>query len=165
MPRHYCSSCRSPLHADDSHSKCVSCFGKSHAEAPLSLASLHLRISFFSESNSESPGTCEEKNSRAEDFSARLRASSRWLRSRVPHPHHTERFFLSSPPTWLSSLCQHERSGLVWGEWWQHVIDSLGRREAVGLGCWPRILAVAHAHRCQSQNGYQTSPYSLKSWD
>ncbi len=62
MPRRYCGSCRSPLHADDGHSECVSCLGKSHADAVLagsdcsycesiSLASLRSRIAFFSESN------------------------------------------------------------------------------------------------------------------
>ncbi len=62
MPRRYCGSCRSPLHADDGHSECVSCFGKSHADATLagsdcshcesiSLASLRSWIAFFSESD------------------------------------------------------------------------------------------------------------------
>ncbi|KAF4095417.1 hypothetical protein G5714_024495 [Onychostoma macrolepis] len=27
MPRRYCGSCSSPLHADDGHSECVSCLG------------------------------------------------------------------------------------------------------------------------------------------
>ncbi len=62
MPRRYCGSCRSPLHADDGHSECVSCLGKSNADAALagsdcshckniSLASLRSRIAFFSESD------------------------------------------------------------------------------------------------------------------
>ncbi len=62
MPRRYCGSCRSPLHADDGHSECVSCLGKSHADAALagsdcshcesiSLASLRSQIAFFSESD------------------------------------------------------------------------------------------------------------------
>ncbi len=62
MPRRYCGSCRSPLHADDGHSECVSCLGKSHADAALagsdcshcesiSLASLRSRIAFFSDSD------------------------------------------------------------------------------------------------------------------
>ncbi len=62
MPRSHCGSCRSPLHADDGHSECVSCLGKSHADAALagsdcshcksiSLASLRTRIAFFSESD------------------------------------------------------------------------------------------------------------------
>ncbi len=62
MPLRYCGSCRSPLHADDGHSECVSCLGKSHADAALagsdcshcesiSLASLRTRIAFFSESD------------------------------------------------------------------------------------------------------------------
>ncbi len=62
MPRRYCGLCRSPLHADDGHSECVSCLGKSHADAALagsdcshcesiSLASLRSRIAFFSESD------------------------------------------------------------------------------------------------------------------
>ncbi len=63
MPRRYCGSCRSPLHADDGHSECVSSLGKSHADAALagsdcshcesiSLASLRTHIAFFSESDS-----------------------------------------------------------------------------------------------------------------
>ncbi len=51
-----------PLHADDGHSECVSCLGKSHADAALagsdcshceniSLASLRSWIAFFSESD------------------------------------------------------------------------------------------------------------------
>ncbi len=66
MPRRHCGSCRSPLHADDGHSECVSCLGKSHADAALagsdcshcesiSLASLRSRIAFFSESD---PAPC-----------------------------------------------------------------------------------------------------------
>ncbi len=62
MPRRYCGSCRSPLHADDGHNECVFCLGKSHADATLagsdcshcesiSLASLRTRIAFFSESD------------------------------------------------------------------------------------------------------------------
>ncbi len=62
MPRRYCGSCWSPLHADDGHSECVSCLRKSHADAALagsdcshcesiSLASLRTRIAFFSESD------------------------------------------------------------------------------------------------------------------
>ncbi|KAF4105098.1 hypothetical protein G5714_014429 [Onychostoma macrolepis] len=63
MLRCYCGSCRSPLHADDSHSESVSCLGKSHADAALvgsdcshceniSLTSLLSQIAFFSESDS-----------------------------------------------------------------------------------------------------------------
>ncbi len=62
MLHRYCGSCRYPLHADDGHSECVSCLGKSHADAALagsdcshcesiSLASLRTRIAFFSESD------------------------------------------------------------------------------------------------------------------
>ncbi len=45
MPRRYCGSCRSPLHADDGHSSDCS-----HCES-ISLASLRSRIAFFSESD------------------------------------------------------------------------------------------------------------------
>ncbi len=66
MPRRYCGSCRSPLHADDGHSECVSCLGKSHADDALagsdcshcesiSLASLRSQIAFFSESDRALP--------------------------------------------------------------------------------------------------------------
>ncbi len=78
MPRRYCGSCRSPLHADD-HSECVSCLGKSHADAALagsdcshcesiSLASALADRFLFREWPRPSrppvfflPGTCEEK--------------------------------------------------------------------------------------------------------
>ncbi len=60
MSRRHYKMCRSPLHADDTHAECVSCLGKSHADAALSgtdcshcesfsLASLRSRIAFFSE--------------------------------------------------------------------------------------------------------------------
>ncbi len=63
MPRRHCKTCRSPLQADDTHAECVSCLGKSLADAALSgadcshcesfsLASLRSRIAFFSESDS-----------------------------------------------------------------------------------------------------------------
>ncbi len=63
MPRCHCKTFWSPLHTDDTHAECVSCLGKSHAEAALSgtdcshcesfsLASLCSRIAFFSESDS-----------------------------------------------------------------------------------------------------------------
>ncbi len=59
MPRRYCGW---DLNADEGHSECVSCLGKSHADAALadsdcshcesiSLASLRTRIAFFSESD------------------------------------------------------------------------------------------------------------------
>ncbi len=62
MLRCYSGSFRSLLHSDDGHSECVSCLGKSHADAALtgsdcshckniSLASLRSRIAFFSESD------------------------------------------------------------------------------------------------------------------
>ncbi len=35
MLHRYCSTCRSHLHADDGHSECISCFGKSNAETTL----------------------------------------------------------------------------------------------------------------------------------
>ncbi len=60
MPRRHCKTCTSPLHVDDTHAECVSCLGKSHAEAALSgtdrshcvsfsFASLRSWIAFFSE--------------------------------------------------------------------------------------------------------------------
>ncbi len=36
MPCHHCKTCRSRLHAEDTHAECVSCLGKSHADAALS---------------------------------------------------------------------------------------------------------------------------------
>ncbi len=63
MPHRHCKTCRSPLHADDTHAECVSCLGKSHADAVLSgtdcshcesfnLDSLRSRMAFFSECDS-----------------------------------------------------------------------------------------------------------------
>ncbi len=105
---HYCS-------ADD---ECDSCLGKSHADAALtwmncshcenmSLVTLCSQIAFFSESDS-APRTFPfsssqepvKKNSGAEDFSARRRASSCRLRSRVPRFHRTG----SPPPSSSFSL-------------------------------------------------------------
>ncbi len=67
MPRRHCKTCRAPLHADDGHAECVSCLGKSHADAALSgadcshyecfsLSSLRSWIAFFSESDSAPRG-------------------------------------------------------------------------------------------------------------
>ncbi len=139
MPRRYCGSCRSPLHADDGHSECVSCLGKSHADAAfagsdcshcesISLASLRTRIAFFSESDPAPPPSrflpprdLWGKNGGAEVLSARLRASSRRLRSRVPRFRHTERclpsFFpnLTSVPLLAWAIWSH--SGEVTMSW------------------------------------------------
>ncbi|KAI2646366.1 Titin [Labeo rohita] len=63
MPCSFCHSCKAPFHAADGHGECVSCLGKSHAEAALnktecphcedmSLASLRSRTAFFSERDS-----------------------------------------------------------------------------------------------------------------
>ncbi len=63
MTHRHCKTCGNPLHADDTHAECVSCLGKSHADAALSgaecshcecfsLSSLHSRIAFFSASDS-----------------------------------------------------------------------------------------------------------------
>ncbi len=109
MPHRHCKTCRSPLHADETQAECVSCLGKSHADAALSgtdcfpllrvfsLASLRSWIAFFSESDSplaplpfSSCRDCEEKTTVAEDSSGRLQASSRQLNARVPHHHHRE---------------------------------------------------------------------------
>ncbi len=161
MPRRYCGSCRSPLHADDGHSECVSCLGKSHADAALtgsdcshcesiSLASLRSRIAFFSESDpapralpfSSSQGPVRKKQ--------RGRGSQRPVESELT-PAQIPRVSLSphrevSPvlffPTWPASLCKRERSGLVRGKWrwagqWQHVTGSFRCWVAVGLDNWP----------------------------
>lgn len=58
MPRHYCCSCRAPLHTTDGLGECVSCLGECHAKTALtespcshsknmSLASLRSQIAFF----------------------------------------------------------------------------------------------------------------------
>ncbi|ROI16371.1 Cyclin-dependent kinase 10 [Anabarilius grahami] len=62
MPRHFCGTCRAPLHREDGHSECVGCLGKPHAEGALSgascphcermsLGSLRLRAAFFNDSD------------------------------------------------------------------------------------------------------------------
>ncbi len=135
MPRRYCGSCRSPLHADDGHSECVSCLGKSHADAALagsdcshcesiSLASLRSRIAFFSESDpapralpfSSSQGPVRKKQ--------RGRGSQRPIESeltpaQIPRaslsPHREVSPVLFSQPD-QASLCKRERSGLVRGK-------------------------------------------------
>ncbi len=187
MPRRYCGSCRSPLHADDGHSECVSCLGKSHADAALagsdcshcesiSLASLRSRIAFFSESDPAPrgppvfflPGTCEEKTA-----GQRISAPG-WERAHAGSDPAclalaTQRGF-SRPffPTWPASLCKRERSGLVRGKWrwagrWQHVTGSFRCWGAVGLDNWPRPLTFARAQRRQSRDGCRTFPCPLKS--
>ncbi len=58
MQRRHGKTCRTPLHADDSHAECVSCFRKSHAALSgadyshcesFSLTSLRSQLAFFSE--------------------------------------------------------------------------------------------------------------------
>ncbi len=121
MPRRHFKMCRSPLQADDTHAECVSCLGKSQADAALSgtdcshceifsLASLHSRIAFFSESNC-APRTSPpppplfsyqgpvRKGQWAEDLSSRWQASSHRLNVHVPHHHRRESIRLSSLPS------------------------------------------------------------------
>ncbi len=105
MSRRHCKTCGNPLHADDTHTKCVSRLGKSHADAALSgaecshcecfsLASLHSRLAFFSEKNSAScalPFSSSQgsvrKKLRAEDLSGRRQASSCRLNAHLPRRH------------------------------------------------------------------------------
>ncbi len=160
MPRRYCGSCRSPLHADDGHSECVSCLGKSHADAALagsdcshcesiSIASLRSRIAFFSE-NDPAP--------RALPFSS--------SQGPVRKKHREVSPVLFSQPD--QRPCKRERSGLVRGKWrwagrWQHVTGSFRCWGAVGLSDWPRPLRFARAQRRQSRDGCRTFPCPLKS--
>ncbi len=149
MPRRYCGSCRSPLHADDGHSECVSCLGKSHVDAALagsdcshcesiSLASLRTRIAFFSESD-PAPRALPFSSSQGPGSDPACLAFA--TQRDVSRP-----FF----PTWPASLCKRERSGLVRGKWrwagrWQHVTGSFRCWGAVGLSNWPRRLRFASA--------------------
>ncbi len=120
MPRRHCKTCRSPLHADDTHTECVSCLGKSHADAVLSRADCSLRElqSCFSELNDsflfKKPRDLWGKNSRAEDLSSRWLASSRRLNARTSRCHRESNRLSSSPnsisvpprlrATWYRSL-------------------------------------------------------------
>ncbi len=119
MPRRYCGSCRSPLHADDGHSECVSAWGNP-MQMPRSLALIVLTarasvsplcargsLSFQRVTLppralpfSSSQGPVRKKTAGQRILSARLRASSRRLRSRVSRSRHTERFL----PSFFSNL-------------------------------------------------------------
>ncbi len=186
MPRRYCGSCRSPLHTDDGHSECVSCLGKSHADAALagsdcsycesiSLASLRTRIALFSESDpapralpfssSQGPvrkkqrGRCSQRPFESELMPAQIPRASLSPQRDVSRPFY---------PTWPASLCKRERSGLVRGKWrwagrWQHVTGSFRCWGAVGLSDWPRPLRFARAQRCQSRDWCRTFPCPLQS--
>ncbi len=139
MPRRYCGSCRSPLHADDGHSECVSCLGNP-MQMPRSLALIVLTarasvsplcargsLSFqratppLAPSRFLPPRDLWGKNSGAEVLSARLRASSRRLRSRVPRFRHTERclpsFFPNLTSVPLQAWAIWSRSGEVTMSW------------------------------------------------
>ncbi len=115
MPRRHCSSCRTSLHADDGHSECISCLGKSHTEAALtemdcshcvnmSLTSLHAQIAFFSESDSaphallfsSSQGPVRKKTAGHRDSALCCDASPRRFRPCVPRPRHAEMTLPSS---------------------------------------------------------------------
>ncbi len=95
----HCKTCRTPLHADDTHAECVSYLGKScsHCES-FSLASLRSWIAFFSERDRDLWG----KNSGAEVSSGRWQASSRRLNARVPRRHRRESFHPSSSLNMIS---------------------------------------------------------------
>ncbi len=135
MPRRYCGSCRSPLHADDDHSQCVSCLGKSHADAALagsdcshcesiSLASLRSRIAFFSESDpahralpfSSSQGPVRKKQ---RGRGSQCLVESELTPAQIPcaslSPHREVSPVLFSQPD-QRPLCKRERSGLVRGK-------------------------------------------------
>ncbi len=108
------------------------------------------------------------KNSGAEVLSARLRASSRRLRSRVPRFRHTERclpsFFPNLTSVPLQAWAIWSRSGKWrWAGRWQHVTGSFRCWGAVGLSDWPRPLRFARAQRRQSRDGCRTFPCPLKS--
>ncbi len=191
MPCRYCGSCRSPLHADDGHRECVSCFGKSHADAAarwlwlFSLREHQSRLSaladrfLFREWPRPSrppvfflPGTCEEKTA-----GQRISAPG-WERAHAGSDPAclalaTQRGF-SRPffPTWPASLCKRERSGLVRGKWrwagrWQHVTGSFRCWGAVGLDNWPRPLTFARASAAKPgwmPNFSVSSQKRLMSW-
>ncbi len=187
MPCRYCGSCRSPLHADDGHSECVSlleefpCRCRARWLWLFSLREYQSRLSalvdrfLFRERLCPSrppvfflPGTCEEKTA-----GQRISAPS-WEQAHVGSDPAclalaTQRGF-SRPffPTWPASLCKRERSGLVRGKWrwagrWQHVTGSFGCWGAVGLGSWPHPLAFVRAQRRQNRDGCRTFPCPLKS--
>ncbi len=181
MPRRYCGSCRSPLHADDGHSECVSCLGFHRWLWLFSLREHQSRLSaladrfLFREWPRPSrppvfflPGTCEEKTA-----GQRISAPG-WERAHAGSDPAclalaTQRGF-SRPffPTWPASLCKRERSGLVRGKWrwagrWQHVTGSFRCWGAVGLDNWPRPLTFARTQRRQSRDGCRTFPCPLKS--
>ncbi len=148
MPRRYCGSCRSPL--QEPMTVTASVFPAweipCRCRAPLASDFFSLREHqssplcargslFFSESDPAPralpfflpPGTCEEKTA-GQRFSAPVeKASSRRLRSRVPRfsPHREVSLPSVFFPTWPSSLCKRERSGLVRGKWRWLADDSM----------------------------------------
>ncbi len=100
MPRRHCKTCRSPLQADDTHAECVSCLGKSLADAALSgadcshcesfsLASLRSKIAFFSESDS-APRALPFSSSQVPQWSEPPRFSATRLPSRKAPPIHSK---------------------------------------------------------------------------
>ncbi len=159
MPRRHCKTCRSPMLADDGHAECMSCLGKSHADAALSgadcshcesfsLASLRSQIAFFSESDSaphalpsfssQGPAPCSaERFWAAGDERAHVGSVPACLSVTA------ERGFAGPlHPTWSASLCCCERHDLVQCEWRWHgrqpFPGSFGRGGVIGLGDWPR---------------------------
>ncbi len=132
MPCCHCKTCRSPLHVDDTHAECVSCLGKSHADAvfsrtdcshceSFSLASLRSRIVSFHRAIPPPslphvlflPGTCEEKTARQ-----RIRVAGDKQAHTGPMPTclaiTTERAFACPlHSTRSASFCSCERHDLV----------------------------------------------------
>ncbi len=136
MPRRYCGW---DLHADDGHSECVSCLGNPMrmprslvlivltARASVSPLCARASLSFqraippLAPSRFLPPRDLWGKNSGAEVLGARLRASSRRLRSRMPRFRHTERCLPSFFPNLTSDPLQAwaiwSRSGEVTMSW------------------------------------------------
>ncbi len=183
MPRCYCGSCRSPLHADDGHSECVSCLGKSHADAALagsecshcesiSLASLRSRIAFFSESDpapralpfSSSQGPVRKKQ---RDRGSQRPVESELTPAQIPRvslsPHREVSPVLFIQPDQHPSASASDLVSWRWAGRWQHVTGSFRCWGAVGLDNWPRPLTFARAQRRQSRDGCRTFPCPLKS--
>ncbi len=192
MPCRHCKTCRSPLHADDSHAEHVSCLGKSQRGWLLSLREFQCHLSVVADSflfrERHRPGTCEERNSSAEDSSGWWQASPRWLNSRMPRHHRRESIrqssslsLISVPPwlwatwscsvgvtaRWMAAFPWRLRSRSYWALWltppfYNHLLHATpdsGAHPYHDKGCqWAQARVVSAWGTISQQAGWVVSP-------
>ncbi len=145
MQHHHCKMCRSPLHADDTHTDVCHAWGNATLMlcsagltaliASFSLASLHSRIAFFSESDSTPSAlpfsSCQglvRKKQRGRGFERPVISKLTSVQCCVLRNHHRESIRPSSslntislPPRRTAIRGQDTSTCLLWMSPWPHI--------------------------------------------